>query len=108
MQSLRTFLKTITMNKIENLDQLRAEIRRMKSLAKLQEQQIKNDVQGIREDLKPENIFWNAITSLTGIKMNKSEFFQDGIAYGLSLLLQRFVLKTEKKVESKVYDFVDS
>ena len=96
------------MSKIENLDQLRAEIRRMKSLAQQQERQINSDISGIREDLRPENIFWNALSSLTGIKMNKSELFKDGLAIGLSLLFQRFVMKTEKKMENKVYDFVDS
>lgn len=96
------------MSNIENLEQLRAEISRMRNLAKQQEQQIKGDIRGIREDLKPENIFYNAITSMTGIHVSKNDFFKDGIAYGLSLILQRFVLKTERKVENKIYDFVDS
>ena len=96
------------MNQIENIFQLRNEISRLKNVAKEQEQAIKNDIKDIREDLKPENIFWNTLSSMTGIKMYKEEFFKDGIAFGLSLILQRFVLKTEKKIEHKVYDFVDS
>jgi len=95
------------MKKIENLEQLRVEITRLKVVAKQQEAQLKNDVKEIREDLKPENILWNAISSWTGIKVNRNEFFKDGIAYGLSLIVQRFILKTEKKVEEKAYDFVD-
>lgn len=96
------------MNQIENIVQLRSEIGRLKKVAKEQEQVIKNDIKEIRENLRPENIFWNSLSSFTGIKMNKEEFFKDGIAYGLSLILQRFILKTEKKVENNVYDFVDS
>jgi hypothetical protein len=96
------------MKQIENLEQLRAEISRVKAIAKTQEAQIKNDLKGIREDLKPENIFWNAVSSFTGIKINKNEFFKDGIAYGLSLIIRRYILKTEKKAENKIYTVIDS
>lgn len=96
------------MNKMENVNQLHAEIARLKKIAKVQEQQIKSDLKEIREDLRPEAIFWNTLSSVTGIKMNKSEFFKDGIVYGISMMVQRFVLKTEKKMENKAYDFVDS
>jgi hypothetical protein len=96
------------MNKIENLEQLRAEISRMKTVAKNQEAVIKSDLKNIREDLKPGNIFKNIISSLTGIRLNKDDFFKDGIAYGLSLIIQRYILKTEKKMENKIYSVVDS
>jgi len=96
------------MKQIENLEELRAEITRIKAIAKNQEQQIKSDLKGIREDLRPENIFWNAVSSFTGFKINKNEIFKDGIAYGLSLIIQRYILKTEKKVENKIYNVVDS
>ncbi|MCX6292209.1 MAG: hypothetical protein NT126_10660 [Bacteroidetes bacterium] len=96
------------MKKIENLHELRAEISRMKGVAKQQELQIKKDLSEIRDDLRPENILWNSLSSLTGIKINRNEFLKDGIAYGISLFIQRFILKTEKKMENKVYDFMDS
>lgn len=108
MPLLKAFSKKTTMKKIETISHLRAEIARVQIVAKEQEQLIKNDLKEIREGLKPENIFWNALSSFTGIKMSKAEFFKDGIAFGLSLILQRFVLKTEKKIENKVYDFIDS
>lgn len=108
MQLFKTFFNPGTMTKIENTDQLHAEIARLKIVAEIQEDQLKNDLKEIREDLKPGNLVWNALSSLTGIKMSKSEFFKDGIVYGLSIILQRFILKTEKKVEHKAYDFVDS
>jgi len=96
------------MNKFNNVNELRAEITRLKLVAKQQEQAIKNDLKEIRKDLKPENILWNAVSSLTGIKMDKKEFFKDGIVYGLSIILRRFVLKSEKKVENVAYDFLDN
>jgi hypothetical protein len=93
--------------KIENIQQLRTEINLLKASARQQELRLKNDVKEIREELKPENLIWNSLSSLTGVHINKSEFFRDGIAYGISLIIQRFFLKTEKKMENKVYGFVD-
>lgn len=96
------------MTNVENLKQLHAEIDRLKSVAKIQEEQIKSDLKEIREDFRPENIFLKTLSALTGIRMNKNEFFKNGIAYGLSLIVQRFILKTERKMENRAYDFVDS
>lgn len=96
------------MSKIENIHQLRFEIIRLRGESKKQEELIKNDLKGIKEDLKPVNLVWSTLSSITGIKMNRNEFFKDGFAFGLSMLIQRFVLKTEKKVEHLIYDFVDS
>ncbi len=96
------------MKQIENLEQLRTEISRMKAIAKGQEQQIRNDLKSIREDLKPENIFWNAFSSITGFKMKKGDFLKDGITYGISYIIQRFILKTERKMENKIYSVIDS
>lgn len=94
-------------NKIANIDQLQAEIRRLKSVEAEQLAAIKKDVRDVRESLRPENILVNALSSMTGIKINKSEFLKNGIAMGLSLVLQRFVFKTETSIEKKVYGWLD-
>lgn len=96
------------MNKIENMMQLQFEMNRLRNIAKEQEQQLKNDLLEIKEDLKPANLFMNGIESLTGFKINKKDFLKDGIAYGVSLFFQRFILKTEKRMEKKIYDFMDT
>jgi hypothetical protein len=96
------------MTKIKNIEHLEAEIERLRLLSKSQEQQLKKNLMEIREDLRPENILMNFISSLTGIRFEKKEFFKNGIAYALSFIIQRFVLKTEKKIEEKAYDFLDS
>lgn len=96
------------MNKIENISQLKFEIDRLKRNAKDQELTLRNDLSALKEDIKPVNLILNGVSSLTGININKNDFFKDGIAYGLSLLFQRFVLKSEKKFEGKIYSFVDS
>ena len=91
------------MNKITNMDQLQSEIKRLRDQAKLQEAQLRNDYEDLREELKPRNILWNALSSLTGIKLQGNDFFNTGIAG----LLRRFVLRSERKIENKFYDVVD-
>lgn len=96
------------MNKVENIEQLRTEIARLKIVAKQKEQDIKNDFKNIEEEFQPANLLWKGFASIAGVNMSKNEFFKDGIAYGLSLLIQRFILKSERKMEDKVYDVVDT
>ena len=96
------------MNKIENMAQLQSEIKRLRALSKQQEIQIKNDLMEIREDLRPRNIFLNAFSSISGIKLNRKDLFRGGIAGGLAVLIQRLFLKAENKIEYKIYDFVDT
>jgi hypothetical protein len=94
------------MSNIHNITGLRAEISRLQNQAKEQEQLLKNDLLQIREKLKPANLLSNAFTSVTGIKFGKNNLFKDGVAIGLSLLLQRYIFKTERKIESKLIDYL--
>jgi hypothetical protein len=94
------------MNNIHNIQELRTEITRLKVLSKQQEQLLRADITQIKEDLKPANLVSNAFTSLTGIRLDRSTLLKDGLAVGLSLLLQRFVFKTEKKIESKLTEYL--
>ena len=96
------------MKKIENIQQLSIEIAHLKELILAQEKTLKEDVLEIKENLKPANLLVSALTSLTGVKVTNNEFLKDGFAFGLSILLQRFVLKTEKKLEHTVYDFMET
>ncbi len=96
------------MKKIENVTQLHAEIVRLKVKVKDQEKDLRKVVLVISENLKPVNLLVNSLSSFTGVKMTGNEFMKDGMAIGLSLLVQRFILKTERKIEHKVYDFIDS
>jgi cell division septum initiation protein DivIVA len=96
------------MNKIENAAQLNTEIARLKALAKVQEQQLRSDVKELKEELKPHNILLKSVSSFTGIKVDKKEYLKEGLAYALSLIAQRYILKTESKIEERAYEFVDS
>lgn len=92
---------------IQTVDQLHGEIARLSSLAKDQEQRIKEDVKQIREELRPENLAVSALSAITGIRLNRNEFLKKGFTVGIGLLLQRFVFKTESKLEQKVYHWLD-
>jgi len=96
------------MNKIKNLEQLNAEIIRLREISKKQEAQLKNSLKELKEDLKPENILLNGLSSISGIRFNDKNFWKDGILYGISMLVQKFVFKTERKIEGRIYDFLDN
>lgn len=95
------------MKKIETSEQLKLEIARLEGRAKEQEENLRKSLRDLREQYRPENMALNALSSITGININKSEFLKNGIAMGLSLVLQRFVFKTEKNVERKIYSWID-
>lgn len=96
------------MSRINNAAELRAEIVRLQKVASEQKQQIKNDVSEIGEALKPSNLLFSFLSSVTGINVDKNEFFKDGIAFGISLLIQRYIFKSEEKIEHKIYDWLDT
>ena len=98
----------MTQTKIENIDQLRAELARLQFIARQQEEVINNNLHEIQESLKPENILKNLFTRLTGGDFTKKNTFRDVLLQGMSLLLHRFVIKSETKVEEKVLDLIES
>jgi len=93
--------------KINNIEQLRAEIKKAKEDVRMREAQLHRRAMQIQESLKPENVVLRIISSITGINIDKAEFFKDGAAIGLSLFLQRFIFKTEKSMERKIYHWLD-
>lgn len=97
----------MTSSRIENIDQLRAEIKRLEQVAAGHKSGMKDGLHALQERLKPENILVNSLSSLTGITINKNEFLKHGIAVGLSLVLQRFIFKTEASLERKLYSWID-
>jgi len=96
------------MTAIRNAGELRMEIKRLRTLTASQEKQIKTDIENIGDSLKPGNLLLSFFSSVTGIRLEKKEFLRDGIAYGLSLLIRKFILKTEMKLESKLAEWADS
>ena len=62
----------------------------------------------LKEELKPQNILLKSVSSFTGIKVDKKEYLKEGLAYALSLIAQRYIFKTESKIEERAYEFIDS
>jgi hypothetical protein len=96
------------MNKITDMRSLRAEILRLRVVADDQENIIRNDVASLREQWKPMNILVNTLSSLTGVQVSKSMFVNNGFVFGLSLVLQRLLLKAENQVSEKVHEWSDA
>jgi hypothetical protein len=93
--------------KIENIKQLRAELARLKAEAELQEQKINYNFQQVKEDLNPQNIIKNLFINLVGNSPGKNIFLR-ALNFGLSLFLQRMAIRTEHKVEEKIFEAVSS
>ena len=96
------------MDKISNIEELRAEIARLRAVANEQENLIRRDMASLREQWKPMNLIMNAVSSITGVKVSKSMFVNNGFVFGLSLLLQRLLLKAENQVSEKVHEWTDA
>ena len=96
------------MSKISSIEDLRAEIARLRTVATEQEELIRTDTAAIREQLKPMNIVMNTLTSLTGVQLSKSMFVNNGFVFGLSLMLQRLLLKTENQVAEQVHHWTEA
>ncbi len=96
------------MNKITNSSELRKEILRLEEIARKQKEMLKEDIYMIKDNFRPGNVIKNLISELTGIKVDKENFLKDGFSYTISLLIQQFLLKTEKKFEKSIYGIIDS
>lgn len=88
---------------ITNRAELRQEVRRLRQEVKEQEKGLREEVKSIREQLQPQHLLINALSAATGIRIDKNEFLRNGLAVGLSMVLQRFIFKSETTIENKIY-----
>ena len=102
-----TFTTKRIMAGITNINELRGEINRLRAVADEQEQLIRRDAAAIRENLKPMNLLMNTVTALTGVQLSKSTFVNNGFVFGISLMMQRLLLKTENQVADKVHRWTE-
>ncbi|MFN5295583.1 MAG: hypothetical protein ACK5BL_08645 [Flavobacteriales bacterium] len=96
------------MSKMTNMQQLRAEIDRLRKQADNEEAIIRNDIASLREQWQPMNLLVNSLSSLTGVNVSKDMFVNNGFVFGLSLVLQRLLLKAENQVSEKVHEWTDA
>lgn len=95
------------MGNIESMNQLRSEIAALRMKSADQEKQIRQTAGVLREELRPINLMWSALSSLTGIHFKDGNPLREGIFKGVSSFFQRIILKAEKDLEEKAYDVVD-
>ena len=86
---------------------LKNEIGRLRSECDKNEAQLRMAITSLTEELKPDHIMISFLSSVSGIKIAKNEFFKNGILIGLSLLVQKFLLKKEIQLERKIYEWMD-
>ncbi len=91
------------MTKIRNLNQLRAEKLRLQAQSSKQRTQIKSTIEDLKVNLQPIHLLFEGIANLTGIHIEKNAYLKDGIAFGLSLIVQQYFLKAEQKIEEKLH-----
>ena len=96
------------MNRIENVNHLRKEIVRLQSEVERKELALKSSLIAVKEDLKPENIAINAISSLTGINFSKGNFLKSGLMATISVIIHRFITKQESVLEKKILSWTES
>jgi hypothetical protein len=95
------------MSRIRTKEELRNEIRRLQQLSLEKKTRVKKDIDAVKESLSPSGILREIISGITGIRMKKENFIRDGFAYTLSLIVQQFFLKSEKKFEQGIYGVID-
>ncbi len=91
--------------KIENRDDLFAEMNRLRELSKVQEVKIRTDVLAIKESLKPVNILKSGIESVTGFNFNSENVLASGVIAAALLFIRRYVSKAESRAEGVVYEY---
>ena len=96
------------MSRMTNMQQLRAEIDRLRKQADNEEPIIRNEIASLREQWQPMNLLVNSLSSLTGVNVSKDMFVNNGFVFGLSLVLQRLLLKAENQVSEKVHAWTDA
>ena len=95
------------MNKIENSNQLKNEIQHLQRELERKGIILKASINVIREDLKPENIAFRAISSATGINFVKGNFLKSGIMATITILVHRFISKKESLLEKKIFSWAE-
>ena len=93
--------------RIENMDQLNAEIKRLKVKSEELKVQLKQDYEEIKEELKRMNIFLDTVSNISGFKINRDSLFEKGFSIGLQLLMQRLFMKAELGVENQARHLIE-
>jgi hypothetical protein len=94
-------------SKIENMDQLKAEIQRLEARSAELKSTLKNDMEEIKEELKPANLLIDAISDISKIKFSRETFSKNGFAEGIRSIIEQVIQKAGKTVEDRAHGIVD-
>ena len=95
------------MSKINNIEQLKAEIKRLKELNGTQSVQFRSDVKDLRESVRPSNIASTLFTQFTGVKPDKDHLFKSALTIAMTLLLKRMFNKSGSNMEDNVTGIIE-
>jgi len=92
--------------RIENIKDLKREIKRLEILKNEQGEVLKQDVLDIKENLRPINLINSLIDSFFKKSPNQNETLNDSFAGGLAFILSNLLSKLFVNVEHKVEPIV--
>jgi len=92
--------------KIENIDQLRAEIKRLETRSEELKTTLKNDVAGIKDFFKPLNLFFNAASGFARMKFAPPIFSGNGFSEGVRSIIAPFLEKVFERIFTSIADFI--
>src|SRR5436190_23108088 len=93
--------------KIENIDQLTAEILRLEAKSEELKAKLLENWEEIKEESKPANLLIDTISDVTKIKFSHETFSTNGWFDGIRSILERVMIKAEKTVEDRAHGIVD-
>ena len=85
---------------IKNRADLKVEIARLEHKSRNQESNLLEKVHELQDSFTPMNIILSSLSSLTGIPLNKSEFVKKGAIIALTFFIQKFIRKSELRLET--------
>jgi uncharacterized membrane protein len=96
------------MNRIENLTDLRLEIKRLQVVKASQEEAITNDIRAIEEALKPANLVSNAVSSIFRRKGDEAGLLKSGVNFGVYFLIEKVLLRRSSGLVRNLVSFIAS
>ena len=96
------------MKTIENKNQLRREIVKLKGEVSTKEIHLKESIKEFREEFRPETFLINAFSNLTGLNLAKGDFLKSGLMATISIVLHRFLHNQESVLEKKIFSWAES
>ena len=96
------------MKKVENIADLRLEIKRLQVQAGAQEKAISNDIRELHAMLSPGHIIKNAFGSIVNQKFDTGSILKGGVNFGVSFLIEKLLFRNSSPILRNVVSFIAS